>query len=141
MKSKLGWILFSIALVAVIILSSVLVSYEVKWKKGDELLNIYVDDVQSAYLYHYITSTEQPQKQEYELNAEQIQYIITEFYKSIFERDNSHYDEGSSGVVFKLKDGREVSFVVIGGKIIINDKQYKCHSYLTNYIVTYGFGE
>ena len=45
MKTKLGWILFSIMTVAVIVLSSILVSYNVRWKSGEELLDLDIEDV------------------------------------------------------------------------------------------------
>ena len=41
-----------------------------------------------------------------------------------FERSNSEYDGGSSGVVFKLKDGSEISFSVIGSNVIIDGYGY-----------------
>ena len=141
MKSKLGWILFSIMTVAVIALTSVLISYNVRWKSGDELLDIDIEDVESAYLYHNINFTAIPEHREYDLNKEQISYIIEEFQKSKFEKDNESYDGGSSGVVFKLKDGSEKSFNIVDSGLTINGKQYKCHSYLTKYISTYGFDE
>ncbi|MCX4362118.1 MAG: hypothetical protein OSJ74_01845 [Clostridia bacterium] len=141
MKKKLGWILFSIMTIAVVVLSCVLISHNMRWKAGDKLLDIDIQDVQSAYLYHNITSSAKPQREEYDLTDEQINYIVTEFCKSRFERSNSEYDGGSSGVVFKLKDGSEISFSVIGSNVIIDGNKYKCHSYLTDFIAQYGFNE
>ncbi|MDE6473752.1 MAG: hypothetical protein K2L70_01450 [Clostridia bacterium] len=141
MKKNLGWIMFSIMTVAVIVLASVLISYNVRWKSGNELLDIDIQDVESAYLYQNITSSAEPQRKEYYLKEKQIEYIVTEFHSSRFERSNSQYDGGSSSIVFKLKDGSEISFSVVGSNVTINGKQYKCHSYLTNYITHYGFDE
>jgi hypothetical protein len=47
MKTKLGWILFSIMTVAVIVLSSVLIFHNARWKSGDELLDINKEDIDS----------------------------------------------------------------------------------------------
>ena len=38
MKKKLGWILFSIMTIAVVVLSCVLISHNMRWKAGDKLL-------------------------------------------------------------------------------------------------------
>ncbi|MDE6614063.1 MAG: hypothetical protein K2K24_00990, partial [Clostridia bacterium] len=46
---------------------------------------------------------------------------------------------GSDGVVFKLKDGSERKFSIIGAGLRINGKQYKCHSYLSRYIYWFGY--
>ncbi|MDE7336654.1 MAG: hypothetical protein K2N32_00880, partial [Clostridia bacterium] len=95
MKTKLGWILFSIMTVAVIVLSSVLISYNVKWKSGDELLDIDIEDVESAYLWHNITATAEPDRKEYDLTNEQIEYIIKEFRSTKFERSNENAGGGT----------------------------------------------
>ena len=139
MKTKLGWILFSIMTVAVIVLSSILVSYNVRWKSGEELLDLDIEDVESAYLFHNITAMAEPDRKEYDLTKEQIEYIIKEFRSTKFEITKENAGGGVSGVVFKLKDGSETSFSVVVNQITVNGKQYKCHSYLTAFILSYGF--
>ena len=103
MKTKLGWILFSIMTVAVIVLSSILVSYNVRWKSGEELLDLDIEDVESAYLFHNITATAVHARKEYDLTKEQIEYIIKEFRSTKFEITKENAGGGVSGVVFKLK--------------------------------------
>ena len=141
MKTKLGWILFSIMTVVVIILSSVLIWNSVRWKSGDELFDINVEEIESAYLRHNITATATPTIVEYELSAKEIDYIIKEFRSSKFEKSNEHIDAGSSEVIFKMKDGSERSFSICESILSIDGKQYKCHSFLTMYITRYGFEE
>ena len=141
MKPKLGWILFAVMTVAVIVLSSVLISYSVRWKSGDEILGFDVRDVKYAYLYHYITATAQPEIRKYDLSEKEIEYIVTEFRRSKFERTNELGESGKSGVVFTLKDGSQREFYIIGDVFTIDGKNYECHSYLGRYIVQYGFGE
>lgn len=134
MKMKLGWILFSVMTVVVIILSSILITYIAIWKSGEDLLNIDTNAVESAYLYHNDLSNIDTQRQELELDSQQIEYILTEFSKTRFKKTSMQYDGGYSGIIFKMKDGSEKSFEVRGDCIEINGNQYKCYSYLTNYI-------
>ena len=141
MRAKLGWILFCVMAVAVIVLSSVLIWNNARWKSGDELLDISVEEVESAYLYHNVTSSDTPTIKEYELSKAEIEYIIQEFRSSKFEKSNEQIDAGSSEVTFKMKDGSEKSFSICGSVLNIDGKQYKCHSYLTNYITRYGLEE
>ena len=54
---------------------------------------------------------------------------------------NSYHLTKRSEVTFKLKDGSEKSFSICGSVLNIDGKQYKCHSYLTNYITRYGIEE
>ena len=137
MKMKLGWILFSVMTVVVIILSSILITYIAIWKSGEDLLNIDTNAVESAYLYHNDLSNIDTQRQELELDSQQIEYILTEFSKTRFKKTSMQYDGGYSGIIFKMKDGSEKSFEVRGDCIEINGNQYKCYSYLTNYIAKF----
>ncbi len=137
MKMKLGWILFSVMTVAVIVLSSVFIAYTAIWKSGEVLLNIDANAVEYAYLYHNDLSNIDTQRQEFELDSQQIEYILTEFSKTKFQKTSMQYDGGYSGVNFKMKDGSEKSFEVRGDCIEINGNQYKCYSYLTNYIAKF----
>lgn len=141
MKSKLGWIAFSIMTVAVIVLSSILIWNNARWKSGDELLDISVEEVESAYVLHSITATATPTIVEYELSEKEISYIIKEFCWSKFEKSSKHIDAGSSKVIFKLKDGSEKYFSICESVLTIDGKRYECHSYLTSYITRYGFEE
>ena len=75
MKMKLGWIFFSVMTVVVIILSSILITYIAIWKSGEDLLNIDTNAVESAYLYHNDLSNIDTQRQELELDSQQIAYI------------------------------------------------------------------
>ena len=138
-KLKLAWTLFAIMTVAVIVLSSILIFNSVKWKSGDELLGFDIDDVQSAYLYKYLSGKLPIERVEYNLSEEEKEYIFTEFRRSKFERTNGLGESGKSGVVFTLKDGSQREFYTIGGKFYIDGKRYECHSYLGRYISHYGF--
>ena len=89
--------------------------------------------------FHNITATAEPDRKEYDLTKEQIEYIIKEFRSTKFEITKENAGGGVSGVVFKLKDGSEKSFSVVVNQITVNGKQYKCHSYLTAFILSYGF--
>ena len=139
MKAKFGWILFSIMTVAAIVLSSVLISYDLKWKSGEEILDFDVKDVKSAYLYHNILASAQPETRKYDLSGKEIEYIVTEFRCSKFERTNNLADSGAGGVVFMLKDGSQREFYTVGGIFTIDGKKYECHSYLGRYIAQYVF--
>ena len=142
-KSKLAWSLFAVMTVAVIVLSSILIFNSVKWKSGDELLGFDIDDVQSAHLYHYVYNydTSSVDRKEYNLGEEQIEYLVTEFRWSKFEKINEGGYGDKAGVVFTLKDGSQREFYTIGGAFYIDGKKYKCHSYLDRYILHFGFGE
>lgn len=137
MKMKLGWILFSVMTLIVIVLSSILITYTATWKSGEVLLNIDANAVESAYLYHNDLSNVDTQRQEFELDSQQIEYILTEFSKTKFQKTSMQYDGGYSGVIFNMKDGSKKSFEVRGDCIEINGNQYKCYSYLTNYIAKF----
>ena len=140
-KSKLAWTLFAIMTLAVIILSSILIYNIVKWKSGDELLGFDVDDVQSVHLRHYITATSELEIRDYDLTDEQIEYVVTEFRRSKFERTYEGAYNGKTVLTFTLEDGRKREFYTIDGIFYIDGKMYLCNSYLGRYIVHFGFGE
>ncbi|MDE7336652.1 MAG: hypothetical protein K2N32_00870 [Clostridia bacterium] len=139
MKTKLGWILFSIMTVIVIVLSSILVSYNVRWKSGDELLDIDIEDIESIYISAIDGLKPNLPSKEYYMSEEQIDYILKEFKSSKFERDNEDYCGGSVGVHIQTTDGRSIVISVYARYIYINYKQYICHSYFTDYVRSFTY--
>lgn len=141
MKTKLGWILFSIMTVAVIVLSSILVSYNVRWKSGEELLDLDKEDIESIYITASDWSKPDFPSKKFIMNEEQIDYILKEFKNSRFERDNEGYGGGANGVHIQTTDGRSIVISVYSIYINIDHKQYICHSYFTEYISSFKYWE
>lgn len=134
MKEKLGWIMFSVMTVVAIALSAVLISHDAIWKSGEKLLGVDAKDIKSAYVAISNTSTAEPSVSTFELSEEQVDQMVAEFQRTKFEKNKGYYDGGAVTVTLQLKDGSERSFTALGDHITIDGKQYKCHSYLTNYI-------
>ena len=131
MKNKLGWVLFSIMTVVAIVLSSVLIAHGVRWKSGKELLDLDVENIQSASAVMYGCLTDEGY--EIDLSEDQIKYIVNEFNWTKFENDNETYLGGIIVMQFIMKDGKEIEFTVDNGCVRIDGKKYIGHSYLSRY--------